>query len=184
MRRIQQFVSNTKWLKIALDAVAVLVSFFVALSIHYEFAIPSKNLTNFLAAVPVVVLLFIVTNYLMGMYAGRWKNASFDELVSLCSSVVISTAILFVAVLLIPGARKAVPVSVAVIGGLFSLFVLAFIRLEFRFFAERKLRLGMAGSRKVLLIGAGEAGEIVLVDMLRHPEYDYSPVGFIDDDPQ
>ena len=183
MRRIQQFISNTKWLKIALDAIAIFLSFFVALSIRFEFVIPRDYLVNFLLAVPAVVLLYVLTKYLMSMYAGRWKYASFDELLGLSSSTIISTAIIFLAVLLIPGARKALPISVAVIGGVLSLFTMAFIRLEFRFFSERRLRLGEGGSRKVLLIGAGEAGEMVARDMLRHPEYDYSPVGFIDDDP-
>jgi len=183
MRRIQQFISNTKWLKIALDAIAIFLSFFVALSIRFEFAIPRDYLVHFLLAVPAVVLLFVLTNYLMNIYARRWKYASFDELLSLSSSTIISTAIIFLAVLLIPGARKAIPVSVAIIGGVLSLFTLAFIRLEFRFFTERKLRLGDGGRIKVLLIGAGEAGEMVARDMLRHPEYEYSPVGFIDDDP-
>lgn len=117
---------------------------------------------------------------MMRMYSGRSKYASFDELISLASAAILSTAILLAAVLVIPGTREYVPVSVAVIGSVLSLFTMAFIRLQFRLFSETMLRRGERGSRKVLLIGAGE---MVARDMLRHPEYDYHPVGFVDDDP-
>jgi len=128
--------------------------------------------------------LFLLINYLMRIYSGRWKYASFDELVSLASACIVSTAIALTTVMLFPKIRLvAVPISVAVIGGVLSLFTMAFVRLQFRLLSERGLRLREPGRKRVLLIGAGEAGEMVARDMMRHPKYDYNPVGFIDDDP-
>ncbi len=57
----------------------------------------------------------------------------------------------------------------------------------FRFFLPqiyRRLRLKGITSKSTLIIGAGEAGEMVLREIKSHPEYGYSPVGFIDDDPK
>jgi len=183
MSRLQGLISGKKWLKIVIDATAIILSFLVALAIRFEFAIPWGDFKHFLPAIPVLLLIFLLTNSIMRIYSGRWKYASFDELLSLALAAVLSTAILLVAVLAIPGGRKYIPASVAVIGGVLSLFTMAFIRLQFRLFNERTLRRGEQGSRKVLLVGAGEAGEMVARDMLRHPEYDYHPVGFVDDDP-
>jgi FlaA1/EpsC-like NDP-sugar epimerase len=183
MSPLQGLISNKKWLKIVIDAITIILGFLAALAIRFEFAIPSGYLKHFLPAIPVLLLLFLLTNSIMRIYSGHWKYASFDELISLASAAILSTAILLVAVLAIPGGRTYVPASVAVIGGVLSLFAMAFIRLQFRLFGERMLRRGERGSRKVLLIGAGEAGEMVARDMLRHPEYDYHPVGFVDDDP-
>jgi FlaA1/EpsC-like NDP-sugar epimerase len=38
--------------------------------------------------------------------------------------------------------------------------------------------------KKVLIVGAGEAGVMVIEEMERHPELNYKPIGFIDDDPE
>lgn len=182
MKRIQQAVSRTRWLKLTIDGAAVALSFLVALSVRFEFHIPARYLMDFTIAAPALVAVFLGINSLMKIYAGRWKYASFDELLSLASAATISTAVTFAGAVLIPGARRAVPVSVTVIGGVLALFVMAFARLQFRLFHERGMRLREPGHRKVLLVGAGEAGEMVVRDMLLHPEYDYHPVGFIDDD--
>lgn len=42
----------------------------------------------------------------------------------------------------------------------------------------------MNNLRRTLIIGAGEAGEMVAREMKRHPEYGYEPIAFVDDDPQ
>ena len=39
-------------------------------------------------------------------------------------------------------------------------------------------------SKNVLIVGAGEAGVMVIEEMERHPELNYKPIGFIDDDPE
>ena len=184
MYRLRDLVSRNSWLKVVIDAFLIALSYFVALAIRFEFKIPSNYFSNFLLALPWLVLLFLLINYLMRIYSGRWKYASFDELVSLASACIVSTAIALTTVMLFPKIRLvAVPISVAVIGGVLSLFTMAFVRLQFRLLSERGLRLREPGRKRVLLIGAGEAGEMVARDMMRHPKYDYNPVGFIDDDP-
>jgi len=182
--RLREFVSRNIWLKVAIDAFLVALSYLVALAIRFEFAIPETYFSNFLLALPGLVLLFLLVNYLLRIYSGRWKYASFDELVSLASACVISTAVALMVVVLFPKIRlHVVPISVVVVGGVLTLFTMAFVRLQFRLLSERSLRLHEPGHKKVLLIGAGEAGEMVARDMMRHPEYDYDPVGFVDDDP-
>ena len=184
MYRLQELVSDKKLIKIAIDATAVGFSFLLALALRFEFVIPQEYRAHFLPAIPAIALLYLLGNYIMRIYSGHWKYASFDELIYLVSAATLSTVLLVAAVLSIPGVRKYVPVSVAAIGGVLSLFTMAFVRLQFRFLSERKLRRGERGSKKVLLIGAGEAGEMVARDMLRLREHDYSPVGFVDDDPR
>ncbi len=183
MLPLYKFVSGRQWLKTVIDGACVILGYLIALSIRFEFVVPSKYLKTFPLALPAVLLVFLLMNHLMKMYSGRWKYAGFDELLNLVSAAAFSTAIVLIGVYLIPGSRKAIPISVAVMGGVVSLFAMAFVRLQFRLFIERGLRLREPGSKKVLLIGAGESGEMVVRDMFRHPEYDYHPVGFIDDDP-
>lgn len=183
MRRLKRFVSRRAWLKMLIDAVVVALSFAVAISVRFEFAIPRSYINNFLKVLPAVTALYILTNFFLFLYAGRWKFASFDELLNLSSAAIIATTLLFFAFLLIPGAREHIPITVIVMGGVLSLFTMAFVRLQYRTAGDWRLLKAEPGNTRVLLVGAGEAGDMVVRDMQRHPEYDLNPVGFADDDP-
>lgn len=184
MQQAQTRFKNSRLWKIAIDIVSIFLGFFVALAIRFEFAVPMDNLQRFIISAPAIVLAFMVFNSLFKIYSGRWKYASFDEILNLSSSTAFSISLIFVLVLLVPGARAYVPISVSVMGGVLALFVMSFVRLQFRILTEVKLRRGEKGGRKILLVGAGEAGETIARDMIKHPEYDYQPVAFVDDDKQ
>lgn len=170
-------------MKVAVDIALIVISYFAAFAFRFELTIPESYLNSFLLVLPAVVLLYIISNAVRGIYSNRWKYASFDELLHLVSSVIIGIGILTLLMMFVPGGRKLMPVSVAVTGGVITLFSMAFSRLQYRLMNERRILRSSKARHRVLLIGAGDAGETIARDMLRHPEYDYLPVGFIDDDP-
>jgi FlaA1/EpsC-like NDP-sugar epimerase len=169
--------------KIAIDLVTILISFMAAIFIRFEFSPPWENIQRFAVVSPALAALFVLSNGLFGIYRGRWKYASFDEALHLALGAAVGMVTLFFAALFIPGGRSYVPLSVALMGGVLSLIGMAFTRLQFRYFREMRLRSSPNGGKRVLLVGAGEAGEMVARDMLRHPEYGYAPAAFVDDDP-
>lgn len=175
-------VKSRKLWKIGFDLLCIYIAFFIAFAIRFEFNIPITYLRNFLVISPAVVALFLLANGFMGIYRGKWKYASFDEAVNIVASCVFSTALLLVVVAVSPSGRRYVPLSVTVMGGVLSLFTMEAVRLVFRFTSERRMRIPSEEGRKVLLIGAGEAGEIIARDMLRHPEVGFVPRAFIDDE--
>jgi UDP-GlcNAc:undecaprenyl-phosphate GlcNAc-1-phosphate transferase len=71
-----------------------------------------------------------------------------------------------------------------VIDAMVMLMLLAGSRVAFRFF--RQVLPASAGkhNRRVLIYGAGDAGELLLRELLNNRELSYAPVGFIDDDPK
>jgi len=180
---LRHLVSGSRYIKILLDLFSVIIGFFVALSLRFEFSLSGFQAAKLLLAMPAIFLVFYAFNSLMGLYAGRWKYASFDELLNLSSASFLATGVVFLGTLAIPGAREYLPLSVSVIGGVLSLFAMTFMRLQYRMLREMRLRRGESGGKRVLMVGAGEAGEMVARDMMRHPEYGYAPVGFVDDDP-
>jgi FlaA1/EpsC-like NDP-sugar epimerase len=169
--------------KMVLDIICVYVAFMLALSIRFEMEVPLIYLRNMFIAMPGVAALFLLANWSTGIYRGRWKYASFDELVYLVAACGAGTAVLFAAVAASSVGRSYVPLSVTVMGGVLSLFAMGSARLVFRFLNERRMRTRPREGKTVLLVGAGEAGEMVARDMLRHPEAGYVPAGFVDDDP-
>ncbi len=183
MKRIDDLYRKST-LKIVADLICVYFSFLLALFIRFEFQVPWEQLKRFLAVSPAVALLLVLCNALLGIYKGKWKYASFDEAVHIALSTVVGSTLLFAIALFAYNGRQYVPLSVAIMGGVLSLFALTAVRLQYRFFEEMRLKKPVEGGKRVLLVGAGEAGEVIARDMLRHREYGYTPVAFVDDDPR
>ena len=76
----------------------------------------------------------------------------------------------------------AYPRSVIILTGVLSGLFLAGIRLVVRWFREW-LHVLSPTARRVLVVGAGNAGELLIRDMLSTAGSDYRPVGLVDDDP-
>jgi FlaA1/EpsC-like NDP-sugar epimerase len=76
----------------------------------------------------------------------------------------------------------AYPRSVIILTGLLGGLYLAGIRLGVRWLREW-LQVLSPSARRVLIVGAGHAGELLVRDMLSDRSYHYRPVGLIDDDP-
>src|SRR6185295_8377867 len=73
--------------------------------------------------------------------------------------------------------------TVFLIDGILMFMFLAGSRLAFRLFRQViPIAKGAAGKR-VLIYGAGDAGELLLRELLNNRDLKYSPVGFLDDDP-
>jgi FlaA1/EpsC-like NDP-sugar epimerase len=78
-----------------------------------------------------------------------------------------------------------VPRSVPVIHGLIAFLALGGVRFASRLRSEKvsPARSRQVRPKKVLIVGAGEAGVMIAREMMRHPEAGLSPVGLLDDDP-
>ena len=77
------------------------------------------------------------------------------------------------------------PRSIAVMDLLLTAALVGGVRLAVRSVLERPPRGSvLAKGREVLIVGAGEAGQLVSREMQRSPELRQTPIGFIDDDPR
>ena len=87
--------------------------------------------------------------------------------------------------LLLFGDAVGVSPTIAVVDGMLSGLLMFAVRGGARHLSETRLSRLAAGRQpsKVLLIGAGEAGAMLVREMQRHPETGMRPVGFIDEDP-
>lgn len=110
-----------------------------------------------------------------------WRRVGMADLTALVQSVVMIGALSMIVVLFLSGA---VPRSVPVIEGMLAALALGGMRALWRASNEReKAQLHHRRMRKVLIIGAGEAGTMMGRELLRHPEAGLKLVGYLDDDP-
>lgn len=140
--------------------------------------IPKEALTVAINMLPVILAAQIFANSLVGLYRGIWQFASIPDLVRILKAVLIGCGISLIILFLVMR-LQGFPRSVLPIYGMLLILFLGGSRFSVRWMKDYK-RWRQAGER-VLIIGAGRAGEGLVRDLLRDTTRKYKPVAFVDD---
>src|SRR3990170_283400 len=169
---------------LVLIVTAVVASFALRLDIGPAFV---SYLPQAWLMIAVALLIKPTVFYLLGMYRRYWVYASVREIQVI--AVATATASVFVAlfvILLVPLTGRSVPRLVPGIDWLLTLFLIGGLRFSVRLLAERTQRNGHearpGGTRRVVVVGAGDAGTLMVREMQRNPQLHLRPVAFVDDD--
>jgi len=160
-------------------------SFFFALWIRFDChfsEIPEYYLTAWLKFLPFYAVATIVVFWFFRLYQNIWRFAGFIEL----KLLVIASGILGVFnVVCVTVFILRMPISYYIIGSVIQFFLSVFVRFSYRFvLLERSKNMKLSKtitSKKVMLIGAGEAGQMILRE-LQDSENIYEYVCCIIDD--
>ena len=171
-------VSLRRMEQAAWDALAWLIAVPLAALLRYEGQIPEGGVARAFALAALCALLQVSLGYAFTLYRGRYKFGSFDEVAGVTLSAgIVTLAALLVRLLLQPGFARSVPI----IAGAMALGIMLGGRFMVRAYRQR-FRFNQNGER-TLIYGAGDSGEQLVKLMLSTPDGDYTPVGFLDDDP-
>ena len=140
--------------------------------------IPPTYFDQALLTLPWVLAVQAIAFYRFGLYKGVWRFASVPDLLRILKAVAVG-AIVAMAVLFLIYRLDKVPRSLLALYPLLLLMLLGGPRLLYRWSKDR--RLAISGGKRVLIVGAGQAGEQLARDLLRNQAGTYQPVGFVDD---
>jgi FlaA1/EpsC-like NDP-sugar epimerase len=143
--------------------------------------IPPEFLTTALHMLPLVMLTCAAVYWAFGLYRGVWRFASLPDLVRITQAVTAATVLVLV-VLFVVNRSENLPRSVPPLFLAFQLGLLSGPRLLYRWLKDH--RLSLRSGPRVLVVGAGRAGEMLVRDMLRDPDRTYNPVAFVDNTPR
>jgi FlaA1/EpsC-like NDP-sugar epimerase len=115
----------------------------------------------------------------LGLYTGRWRYGTFDEIRSLVRTTASTTAILLLLNLAVP---HRVHERSLVGAGMLALLMMMGVRYAVRMVREKRMRPSELTARRVLVLGAGDGGAQIISAMLHSPDSPYVPVGLLDDD--
>ena len=171
------------------DFLLISGAMFLAFWCRFNGAIPSV----YIEAIPYYIFLALAFKMtflvLYNLYDISWRYVSLDVLIKVFKAVSVGSLCMGVFIYLFrftfPFESAAFPRSVLLVDYVFSLIFIGTLRAVKRVYYD-----GLQGTLKkkeedlkVLVIGAGNAGETIVREMKRERESPYVPVGFIDDDP-
>jgi FlaA1/EpsC-like NDP-sugar epimerase len=137
-----------------------------------------------LALLPWLVVIRGLAFFVFGVYQGVWRYAGMWDLRNILASIAVSSLV-FTAVMQVVAAGAVYPRSILVIDALLLICLCGGLRLVVRAWREGLLfsfGLRTDARKKLLIFGAGQAGELIARDIHHNGNYHYNPVGFVDDD--
>lgn len=168
----------------SLDIISVILAAFISIYLRFDSdKIPANYLSLLISYMPLTVVIYIVSFYLFKLYGRIWRYASTTELIAIVmANIAASTAWYFISLYI----GAVLPRSLYVFTGLLLIFFIGGSRLSLRFYSyvmnKPKYRQIQRKKNKVLIIGAGDAGAMLLREIERYHIANRQVVGFIDDD--
>lgn len=160
------------------DAVMVPLAWFGAYWLRFNLEpIPEPFLAQALALLPLVLAIHAGMFWYFGLYRGIWRFASLPDFMRIIKAVLAAAALSLAAAYLLTGLQD-VPRSAFVLHSVLLLLLLGLPRFCYRWAKDH--RLYYPPGRRVLIVGAGQAGEVLVRELLRDGEY--QPIAFVDDD--
>ncbi|NLK97312.1 MAG: polysaccharide biosynthesis protein [Epulopiscium sp.] len=168
----------------SIDIILINLSIVIAYYLRFGRRMPIDYLKVYFQMAVFVTFVKLLVFYYMGLYQPIWKYAGIDEIINLFFMVCMANGIIIIGIYFL---SLKVPRSIYVISTMIDLLFIGgtrfikqiYNRLTFQenIFAKRK-------RKRVMIIGAGEAGGLLIQSFKNHPSSNRIPICLVDDDPQ
>jgi FlaA1/EpsC-like NDP-sugar epimerase len=167
-----------------LDILLIGVAFISAFLLRFDFKIPAEFSALFNHGLLVALIVKPVVFLLSGLYRSLWRYASLQDGVEI-AKVVTASSVIFGFILMYLRHFAPYPRSIFILDWFLLFALLAASRLVWRVYRETVIipRTGKTG-QSTFIVGAGEAGSLLLKEIRRQQDSMFTVVGFVDDDPQ
>ena len=168
------------------DAALIALAWWLAFWLRFDHGVPAPYHRLMVDTIGIAVVVKLALFVLFGFYNRWWRYVSTRDMWGAGRGVTAACIVADLIVLLAhPVTGFQLPRSVAVLDWLLLLALVAGTRLVARSLIERPdaARL-VARGKEVVIVGAGDAAQLVIREMQRAPGLGYTPIGLIDDDPR
>jgi FlaA1/EpsC-like NDP-sugar epimerase len=170
-------------LTIAINLSAIAGALVLAFLVRYDFRLEAFPMQAFWRMLPAVLLIKVVVFWYYGLFRGWWRYVSMADLIAITKANALSS-VLVVMYAVFAFRLESIARTVLFLDGLFCFLLVAGIRFSIRVFRERSPRLREGRSRKtrLLIVGAGNAGQMIVRELQMNRKFPYHAIGFVDDD--
>lgn len=163
---------------ILIDAIILAFAPIIALLLRFEGTIPAAEFATFQQCLPWMVLITLAIFYFYGMYHRIWHYARIRDLIAIIGAVTLSQTVIFIITVM---AAIPVPRSVIILTWLLVICAVGVSRLMY------KVNLDMVTESKghkdnLLIVGAGDAGAMLVRELEQNANATTTIIGFVDDD--
>jgi FlaA1/EpsC-like NDP-sugar epimerase len=187
---MKNLLKPTAWKKFLFFFLFDIILFYLALLLamlfHFDLNLNIRYNPLIFPVLPFFVAVKLGFFFLFRIYKMSWRYVGLYDFLSVFIATVVGTFVLMLGVLLpwdlpLSGFAKRVVLA----DGIITFFLISGLRVSKRIFSEilRERRLKNRGGKRTLIVGAGNAGEMILRDMMKQGFDQFLPVGFLDDDP-
>lgn len=170
---------------LTVDMVLINLSYVLALIIRFEGNILGNQFISYFiiykdAIIHITLIKLFIFSF-FSMYKSSWRYASIEELANVIASSIMSNLAVFTYMYLMD---TQLPRSIYIIATLLDMLFIGGIRFSYRSLRNFKYRISKYNDQKrIMIIGAGAAGAMVIKEFKNHPQLNSRPIVIIDDDP-
>ena len=161
-----------------LDLLVVIGAYTASLLLRFDGHVPRVNGDFAVRIVPVIAAAYVLANLLFGVYRTVWAYGSIGDILALFRPVALVTFSVFFVNFI--AEDRALPQSVVLIAGALVFPGMAMVKMRTRLLA--RVPWAAVASRRILIVGAGQTGQLLARELQNTPNLSYQPIGFIDDD--
>ncbi len=168
------------------DAALIALAWWLAFWLRFDHGVPGPYHRLFVDTLAVVVAIKLAIFIVFGFYNRWWRYVSTRDMWGAARGVTVACVVADLVVYFAhPVKGFPLPRSIAVLDWLLLLAFVAGSRLIARSLIERPGAASLvARGKEVIVVGAGDASQLVVREMLKSPALGYTPIGLIDDDPR
>jgi len=161
----------------------IIFAYFASFYLRFDFIFPREYFQTVIPkTLPLLILIKLLFFYFFGLFTGLWRYVSIGDLWKIFLANALSSVTFFGAVVFYHG-LFGFPRSVVIIDFILCFGFISGVRFFTRLIRERTKIDIIQKKKKVLIVGAGDAGVSILRECINNPKIDFEVAGFIDDDP-
>lgn len=163
------------------DIILINLSYILAYYIKFTYLISEGHVENYVRNAPIITLIYLLFFSVFRLYVSLWTYAGIDEFMLSIGGCILATLCSF---LYGKSLAPELPRTVIILAGVFSVMFVVGFRMSFRIYRRMIInfnRMDKKEFKRVMIVGAGAAGTMIVDEMKRHPEMKYLPVALIDD---
>jgi FlaA1/EpsC-like NDP-sugar epimerase len=183
------------WIILCIDFFLLCLAYFLSYFIRFEGKISPTEILNIKNTIWLIIPFKLLVFFNFKLYKGMWRYTSINDLLNLIKATFVSSTVIILTILYFHR-FVGYPRSVFVIDGFLTLIFIGGVRLFIRLFHQTPtsdltsmgrfsfFQNTREGLKRLVIIGAGDAGEKILRELHTNPRLKYDVVGFLDDDPK
>ena len=168
--------------EVFLDAMLITLSYYAANILIFGSFENSETWSLFLKSLPILIVLKLGAFLVFGVYRGMWRYTSIGDFVTFTKGVAAGSVLSIIAILIFYRFEH-YSRAVFIVDGIILLLAIVGSRMTFRLIRQMLPVPINTEGRRTLIYGAGDGGEMILRELQNNPEWNYQPIGFVDDDP-